>query len=323
MRSWLPAIVLALCPIALSPAFAQPAAVETIAALHEWQAKEARLFAVGWRLTAGNAAYCDEARPALGLLLHDALSYDDPAAVREAFGLRGDIAVQAVAPGSPADSAGMRANAALASVNDQDLATRYPPTSPAWQRVAAIHDAIDRQAALAAPVSIGWVDPTGATNIARINPIPTCPSRFELTGSGERAIAEGQRVLIGAEFPGFAYPEAEFAAAIAHELAHNLLRHRDWLDVKGRRQSHIRLTEREADRLMPWLLANAGYPPEAAARFMRRWGPGNDGGLFRKRTHDGWDERLHFIEAELPLIASSIAETGGADWRTRFRRQLP
>ena len=110
------------------------------------------------------------------------------------------------------------------------------------------------------------------------------------------------------------------AAALAHELAHNLLAHRAWLRKEGRTVGNIRQTEREADRLMPWLLANAGYDPAAAARFFRQWGPRHGGWIFRARTHDGWDERAEFVTAELPKIAAMRAAGGMADWRTGFAR---
>jgi hypothetical protein len=127
-------------------------------------------------------------------------------------------------------------------------------------------------------------------------------------------------VVFGDRFPGFDWPEDEFAAAVAHELAHNLLRHRAWLDLRGRSRANIRLTEDEADRLVPWLMVNAGYDPGAAVRFLRRWGPGHDGGLFRKRTHSGWDERAAAIAAESPLIEAARDASGKADWRRQFRR---
>ncbi|MBT8427042.1 MAG: hypothetical protein KJO02_03330, partial [Erythrobacter sp.] len=87
-----------------------------------------------------------------------------------------------------------------------------------------------------------------------------------------------------------------------------------------------RLSERDADRIMPWLLWNAGYDPRGAVRWMERWGPKHGGGLLRKRTHDGWDERVEFIEAEIATLNALIAEhgwePGEADWRTYFRQQL-
>jgi hypothetical protein len=59
-------------------------------------------------------------------------------------------------------------------------------------------------------------------------------------------------------------------------------------------------------------------------RFMREWGPGHDGGLFRGRTHDGWtSERFH--AAELPLIGQSSSKPKpqvGAIFRRDIQPQL-
>ncbi len=69
-------------------------------------------------------------------------------------------------------------------------------------------------------------------------------------------------LVSAARFPGLAYPEEELAAALAHEFAHNWLapQRNGLLDSLGRkRRQTSALTEREADRLMTWIIANAGY----------------------------------------------------------------
>src|SRR3546814_10543788 len=63
------------------------------------------------------------------------------------------------------------------------------------------------------------------------------------------------------------------AAPIAHELAHNILRHRERLEAKGvnygllsgigRNVGYFRQTELEADILSVSLLANANYDPRS------------------------------------------------------------
>lgn len=315
----------ALAALALGALAAQglaqtPRPERTLAALREFQARDQRLQNVGWRLVRGNAAFCDTVTQAIGLQLLDTASFAGPGVVRAALGLSGSFAVQSVAEGSPAARSG-----ALAPMREiTRIGAQDPNSWPAgerldWKRLQRAHDRIDAQLANDRAVALGFTDGSEI----RVEPVAACATRFELLTGSDKAVAEGARVILGARFPGFAWEEDDvFAGVVAHELAHNLLRHREWLDRKGRKRRHVRLTEREADRLMPWLLANAGYDPASAHRFMMRWGKDHDLGLFRARTHDGWDERAEFIAAELPIIARVIEREGKADWAAHFRREI-
>lgn len=320
------ALALALAGLLL-PATASAASGNSAAAaeLARWQAQEARLHAIGWRLVTGNAPFCEASVPAIGLLLHDAGSYARPEAVRGALRLTGDIGVQAVTPGSPAEAAGLAPNDTLLTIGNRELATLPLDQRESWRRLADINSALEAGLRRDGRIALTWRDAGGIVREAELTGVPACPGRFELLSTGNRVMADGSRVLLGQAFAGFAYPDELLAAAVAHELAHNLLRHRARLDAQGRTQGNVRATEREADRMMPWLLANAGYPPEAAAEFMHRWGPGSPGGMLggimRARTHDGWDERADLIAAELPLVEAALASDGKADWRARFQRR--
>lgn len=307
--------LLMLCWIALAqPLAAQPSDLDIL------QQRDARLFATGWRLASTNAPYCRKTVAATGILLHDAATYGRPDAVRAALGLMGDIGILAVAPGSPADSAGLAPNLTLLALGDLDIAA-FPRSDPSWKRLTELQDSIDLRLRASLPVRGKWARADGSPISVELTPVPVCLSRFEVQDSGKRALAEGTRVILGRDFPGFAYAEDEFAAAVAHELAHNLLGHRALLDEEGRGQSLVRLTERDADRLMPWLLYNAGYDPRAAIRFMERWGPRHGGGLLRKRTHDGWDERVEIIAGEIAVMEAVVARDGAADWSRHFRAE--
>ncbi len=301
------------------PSEANYAAILT--ALKEHHALDQRLQDVGWKLVRGNAEYCPKTVQSIGLQLQDMVAFEEPSDPRAALGLYGDFAVQTVASGSPAWNAGdLSFRREITQLNSEEI-NRWPAEDRShWQRLTRAHDYIDKALANDGRVIITLVG--GAQLIVRSEKV--CATRFELAGGSKRALAEGSRVVIGSKFVGFGYPEDEFAAAVAHELAHNLLDHRAWLDANGRGRKNVRLTEHEADRLMPWLLANAGYAPSAAHRFMTRWGPKHDGGLFRRRTHDGWDERAEFIQAEVELIEAlqRSTEFEGADWRTGFRREI-
>jgi hypothetical protein len=122
------------------------------------------------------------------------------------------------------------------------------------------------------------------------------------------------------------FPEDELlAAALAHELAHNLLGHRARLDASGRAWSKVKATERQADRLSVWLLANAGYAPDAALRFFERWGPATDLGLFTEPSHDRWKTRVTRIASEIAALRAAMAKDahGDADWPRSFKPTEP
>lgn len=284
------------------------------------RAHDARVLEIGHRLVTANAPFCADRTHDAGLLLHDLSAYGDARELRSLLNLAGDIGVQALVPGGPAQRAGLRIDDTILAIGNLEIASIATDGAKSWERIETIRAQSERLLTESGSLTVTVARTDGPVEIT-ISGAPSCRSRFEI-GEGGRAVADGHRVVIGPDFVGLDYPEPLLAAVLAHELAHNLLFHRAWLDSNGgRKRKTVRLTEREADRLMPWLLANAGYQPEAAARFMLTWGPGNDGWIFRARTHDGWDERVEFIEAELPQIAAHRTADGTVDWREHFRKE--
>lgn len=304
-----------------SPLLAEPAIDYTAerAAIGRYQDADQRLQNVGWRLARGNVGLCPRVVSSIGLQLQDMASYGAPAIARKALGLTRDFAVQTAAAGSPAALSGafVRNREVIAL---EKLDPNGWPAKPAmdWNRLVWAHDHVEAMLTGQGGIAITFAD--GET--VRLTPVEVCASRFELMGEGGKAVADGNRVVIGIDFPAFDYAEPEFAALVAHEFAHNVLGHDAWLDRNGRSRRHVRRTEREADRLMPWLLANAGYDPAAAPRFWRQWGTKHDSELLMVRAHDGWDEREEFTAAEVPLITELMAREGRADWRVHFRREI-
>jgi hypothetical protein len=289
------------------------------AAIGRFQDADQRLQDVGWRLARGNVGFCPKVVPSVGLQLQDMASYGAPGIARRALGLSRDFAVQTAARGSPAALAGgVTRNREIVLLERMDPNSWLAGKAMDWQRLVWAHDHVEAMLVEHGGIGLRFAD----GGEVRLRPVEVCATRFELMGEGDKAVADGARVVIGIEFPAFAYAEPEFAALVAHELAHNMLGHDAWLDANGRSRKHVRRTEREADRLMPWLLANAGYDPAAAARFWRQWGKKHDAGLLMIRKHDGWDEREKFVSAELPQIAGLMAREGRADWSRHFRREI-
>lgn len=290
------------------------------AAIGRYQDADQRLQDVGWTLARGNAAFCPKVIPSIGLQLQDMASYGAPAVARRALGLTRDFAVQTAARGSPASLSG-----AFTRNREVTLLDRFDPNTVTggkamdWERLVRAHDHIDAMLAEHGGIAVTFAD--GAT--ARVESVPVCATRFELMGDGSKAVADGSRVVIGIEFPAFDYPEEDvFAAVIGHELGHNVLGHDAWLDRNGRSDRNVRYIEREADRIIPWLLANAGYDPQAAVTFMTRWGSKHDSGLRLRLDHDAWDERAKGIAAEVEQVKALMASEGKADWRVHFRREI-
>lgn len=297
------------------------------AAIEDYQSYDQRLQDIGWKLVRGNAPFCRDAVPSVGLQLQDMASYGKPQIARRALGLTGDFAVQTAAATSPAALSGaFTQNREITHIEGIDLNGWRAGKRFAWKRLTRAHDLLDETLAQSMGARITFGDGTNA----QLEPVNVCPSRFELMGSGKKAVADGTRVVIGIEYPAFQYGEAEFAALIAHELAHNLLGHTAWLDRNGRSRRHTRLTEREADRLIPWLLVNAGYDPAAAARFFRQLKPHSGGLLFIRGTHPKWRERAQAVEEEIPLIqavsqavlTNESTAQASADWQTHFVREI-
>jgi hypothetical protein len=305
------------------PAPAAPAQIDYVAeraAIGRFQDADQRLQDVGWRLARANVRFCSRIVPAIGLQLQDMASYGVPAVARRALGLTRDFAVQTAARGSPAAlSRAFTRNREVVALGKLDPNAWPAGAAMEWQRLVRAHDHIEAMLSEHGGIAVTFAD--GGS--ARVEPVEVCATRFELAGEGQTAVADGNRVVIGIGFPAFSYPdEPVFAALVAHEFAHNVLGHDAWLDRNGRSDRHVRAIEREADRLIPWLLANAGYDPEAGVTFMTRWGSKHDSGLRLRRGHEGWDERAEAIAAEVPLVRAALARSGAADWPALFRREI-
>jgi len=117
------ALIAALALVA-TPALA--GAAEDRAGLLSLQADDLRLQSLGWRLAVANAPFCEHAAPAIGLLLQDMANYSEPARMRAAAGIAGDVAVEAAVPGAPAALAGLSANDEITAIDGQSMSALPP-----------------------------------------------------------------------------------------------------------------------------------------------------------------------------------------------------
>jgi predicted SprT family Zn-dependent metalloprotease len=260
---------------------------------------------IGYRLVTANASLCDRQEPGLGLVLHTPEQYSRslrPAAIRY-FKLDGPVGVEAVIEGSPAAESGIRADDTLLGIG----AAQFAPSDLEEEATTAAAQRVASQVAALSPNTPLEVHGRreGTTYAKTVRPVPACRSRFEVEiGTEWTAKADGEMVQIGSIFLE-TYPEDQLAAVVAHELAHNILRHRERLEAKGvdygmlsgfgRNVRYFRQTELEADILSVSLLANAGYDPQVAVRFWQDFGPKRAGGILRSRSHPAWADRVATI----------------------------
>lgn len=321
----------------LAPALVAAAApvVEPGPPFEAIRAADAMLARIGYRLAAANAPLCDRLEPGLGLVLHTPAQYSGEtreAAVRH-FHFDGPVGVEAVVADSPAARAGIRADDSLLGIGTARFAAAEP------QGKMSTVPLIDAIAAIASQPSAQPLEAhgrrAGQPYTLAVEPRPACRTRFEIAiGSGFDAQADGEMVQVSSRFLD-EYSEDEVAAVVAHELSHNILRHRERLEARGvsfgmlaglgRNVRYFRQTELEADILSVSLLANAGYDPAAAIQFWRDFGPKRAGGILRSRSHPAWRERIATIEraiAELgparparPAVLASRDRPLDGDWR--------
>lgn len=303
------ALALATAGSAFATAPARPSPYAALAAA------ETRVAAIGYRLTVANAGWCPAHQPQFGWIWGDPRLYapDRRAEALAAYKTsdRDRPFIAGLAPASAAAKAGLDVGTLIFGMADAPV----PPGEGdhPFARITAIET---RLAALsvAAPLAVD----TGSGGRISITPVPGCASDFRVEANVKPgAVADGRMILVNQGLVDFAANDDELAAAIAHELAHNILRHRHRLDAAGvdrgmakqfgRSARLFRQTEVEADRLSVWLLAGAGYDPAAAARFWTRFGQREGRPLFQAGTHPRWRDRVASLEAEAAVIATARA----------------
>ncbi len=262
-------------------------------ALHNLVALDLRVASIGTRLAIANVAECVRRAPQAGIVLQDLVQFSgaDRDAAATTFGLGTYPAISAVIPGSVADQAGLRAGDAIMALDGQPIGASDPKAP--YARIAKI------EAAIESGPTILIVDRPDHPRPFMLAGTPGCASRVQVVpGRKLNAHADGTYVQLTSAVAEYAADDNELAAIIAHEMAHNILGHRERLDREGRRSETIRATEMEADKFSLRLLKTAGYDPLAAARFWQRFGRKTGAGIFSDGTHQRTKARVRLLTEE-------------------------
>lgn len=283
-----------------------------------------RLADIGYRLSKANAHFCPNVTPILGWVLHDIAQYPDAQLARAAFDFDSPISILHVVKDGSASRAGVQAGDGYIGIfyQDGERIIRTSPIADSGKRndfermartTAHIGHALDELAR-------DELSSVPAIMVMRDGDILSLPFEIEQGCASDYILdardkidagANGCHVRITLGLSNFAPDDDEFAAAVAHELAHNILRHRVRLAAAKNGEgalaalgsnSRIRAIEQEADRLSVWLMGNAGYDVGDAAIFHQRLGNRKGRAIFGSITHNKWKNRVNFITEEIAAM---------------------
>lgn len=301
----------------------QPVVAQTAAAAPGsfLRADDHRIVSIVYRLGLAGRAQCPDRFPLTGLAFHHLADYrpQDHAQAIAQYGLDRGIGILSVVEGSPAAEAGLAAGETILSVNGAALpAPEMLAAEPSMRRkraaMAAAETLIEEQLARG-PAQLE-VRRGALVRQVTVRPIAGCPARGRLARSDQdNAFADGRYTIMTTDFLDFFRSDDELAAALAHELAHNILRHPQQLAAAGvpngllrhigRNARRVRATELEADRLSVRLLAAAGYDLDAIIPFWRRLSGRLDSRLMVISAAPGLRARERNIEAAIAEVRGS------------------
>lgn len=285
------------------------------------QRLDQRVANTGYRLTRAATPFCSERMMLSGVVLHGIEQYG-PASRDDAqrtFGLDDALAVLAVVHGSPAEAAGLRAGDAILAVDGRNVPAPLGAQGPT-ARVEAVARAIERSKAATLTFDIRRGDVR-----QRIIFVPEqgCVTHFWVRPSAHLgAEADGHDVEITSGYVERADDDAALAIVLAHELAHDILAHRQQLARLGAHHGFARYfghsaqlnreAELEADRLSVPIIGCAGYALDDALAFRERlWRDPLADALLRAPDHPAARQRLDAIRQAITAFRADPAMCRG------------
>lgn len=271
----------------------------------EERAMDRRLATLTDRLARGAVARCADRQGSTGLVLHTLDEYQIKARARLAadFHLGDHPAVLALVPGSAGEAAGVRLDDTVLSADGAAMPAAKLGDAT-YDTVAAATDTLDKATA-DGRLTLSLRARDGSERTVTFDVAPMCRVRAVLRGDRHAgASTDGTNLTVTTGLLEQLIDDDQLSAALAHELAHILLRHPQAIRMSSKRGGRIALvrrTEEEADRLSVALLGDAGIDPRAAVTLWSGWGRRSKG-LFGDRSHGGWDERVRTIEAAIAAL---------------------
>lgn len=301
--------------------------LDTPKSLHELASQESneeRLTRVSYRLSAASAGRCAHPEMLTGMTLHDIAAYSH----RERKAIEGELhlgmgfGVRLIVPDSVAANAGLKAGDTIVRVNGKELGTfgtSLIRRSASYARTAEFELLLETELRRG-PAQLVVIRGESLVTIT-LHAAQGCGGKpvFYDEG-GVNAWADGTYVAVTSKMIDFAQTDEELAFVLAHEMAHNILRHGEKL--KGRSMllaslgvgsKKIKGAEIEADILGTKILASAGYSTNGALALLDRSRPMQAMSL--SLTHPSISKRMSLVQATArdALLAASEPVRAASD----------
>lgn len=263
----------------------------------EFVSERSRLNRVHWQVVTNSVSLCPKVTQLSGIDVMARPKGDLGESLGRLYGVMPEPTILSIVPASPAEKAGLKPRDLVLSVYG------LPLSNP---------DAIRERARVAKPGELMPVQVrrAGQALTMALTPVPACDYPATLVPQQVlNAYADGERIFVTRGMMAFARTDEELALVVAHEIAHNTMRHADAKKVNAAaglvgdlalailsrgayRQSSISEAasqaysqefEAEADYVGLYMLANSGFSVDEAPKFWRRMAAANPGNI--KGTH--------------------------------------
>lgn len=301
--------------------------------IEAWLQEQGRLQTVSSKILTSGASLCGEqVAPYFGahVWTKQDLAPDWQVAAESRYALGDEIRVAFVAPGSPAETAGLKAGDVIVSLNDKPVVLGKEAKKLFAENLNG--------AAKLGPVEF-VVRRDAAEEKLQISPVTACDFEARLAqGSEKNAYADGKNIVVYQGMMEFFKSDDEIALVVSHELAHNSMQHLNakktnatigglvglLLDVAAavggvntngnfsKLGSNVAAGafsvefEQEADYVGLYFMKLAGYKIDDAANFWRRMAMADPRAITMKSSHPTSPERFVAIENTVQEIEGKI-----------------